>query len=476
MDPFSRRDRLLLSGVFGLFAVLLIVYSQTWAYTGDEGFHLLAAMLVRRGMRPWIDFCFPQAPLIAYWNAGWMWLAGETWRVSHAVSAVLVAAAVALLAAFVARQFPLERAWRLGAAMAAGLFAGLNAQVFAFGPLGQAYGLCLFLLVAAFLLAVRETTGAAAGAGFLASAAAASSLLAAPAAPVLLLWMAWQRQWKRAAAFCAAAVAPWLPAVWLAVQGPRQAWFNLIEYQTRFRQLYWPETTRHDLEVMTSWIDSGQTLLLGALAIGGLAWVARQSQWPRAVKSHLYLCGWLALAICVALGFGHPTFPRYFLLAAPFAAIPAAAGLYAAGSRIFPSPAWPLAAVLFITGCGLGEALYARRGNYTWSDYERIGRRVLSVTPPGGAIFAEEIVYFAMHRPPARGLEFYYDRKVNLPPSELALLHILPQAEVERRLSAGAFATVYLCEDEDTYDRLGLPKLYRHQDAIEDCALFWGRR
>lgn len=476
MEPFSRRDRLRLYGVFGLFTAILIVYSQTWAYTGDEGFHLLAATLVRRGMRPWIDFCFPQAPLIAYWNAAWMSLAGESWRVSHAVSAVLTAAAVALVALYVARRFPIARGWRLATALAAGLLAGLNAQVFVYGPLGQAYGLCLLLVVAAFVAAVREGTGAAAGAGFLASTAAACSLLTAPVAPVLWLWMAWQRQWKRAAAFCAAGVLPWLPAAWLALQGPRQAWFNLIEYQARFRRLYWPETTQHDLEVMTSWIDSAQALLLGALAIGGMLWVARQSQWPRAVKSQLFLCGWLALAICAALGLGHPTFPRYFLLAAPFAAILAAAGLYAAGSRLFASPAWPLAAVLFLTACGLGEVLYARRDNYNWSDYERIGRRILSVTPPNGTIFAEEILYFVMHRPPEAGLEFYYDRKVNLPPSELALLHILPQSEVDRRLSAGAFATVYICEDDETYDRLGLPKLYRRRDDIEDCALFWGRK
>ena len=476
MDPLSRRDRLRLFGVFGLFTALLIAYSQTWAYTGDEGFHLLAALLVRRGMRPWVDFCFPQAPLIVYWNAGWMWLAGESWRVSHAISAVLVAAAVALLAAYVAWQFPIGRGWRAAAAVAAGLLTGLNAQVFAFGPLGQAYGLCLFLLVAAFVLAVREGTGSAAGAGFLASAAAASSLLAAPAAPVLLLWIVLQRRWKRAAAFCAAAALPWVPAAWLALQGSRQAWFNLVLYHARFRKLYWPETTQHDLEVMTSWIDSGQALVIGALAIGGLVWTARQSQWPRALKSQLYLCGWLALAISAALGFAHPTFPRYFLLAAPFAAILAAAGLYAAGSRLFVSPAWPLAAVLFVTGCGLGEALYQRRDNYTWGDYERIGRHILSVTPPNGSIFAEEIVYFVMHRRPAPGLEFYYDRKVNLPPAELALLHILPQAEIDRRLAAGVFDTVYMCEDEDTYNRLGLPKLYRHQDAVEDCALFWGRK
>ena len=59
----------------------LILYSQTYAFAWDEGFHLLAAQLIDAGKRPWLDFCFPQTPLNAYWNAGWMRVFGESWRV-----------------------------------------------------------------------------------------------------------------------------------------------------------------------------------------------------------------------------------------------------------------------------------------------------------------------------------------------------------------------------------------------------------
>jgi hypothetical protein len=477
LDPFTKRERLCLFGVFGLFTAILITYSQTWAYTGDEGFHLLAAQSILRGMRPWIDFCFPQAPLIAYWNGAWMRLLGQSWRVSHVISAILTACAVILVTHYVGRRFPLRGTWRFGAAIAAGLLAGLNAVVFEFGPLGQAYGLCLLLLVAAFRMSIRDGAGSALAAGFLASGATACSLLTAPAAPVFLVWIALQRRWNRVAAFLAGATVPWLPTVWLIFQGPHQAWFNLVEYQARFRKLYWPETTQHDLEIITSWIDSGQALLLGALAIGGLLWVMRQSDWPRPLKSQLYLCGWVALAIYGALGFAHPTFARYYLLGVPFLAILAAVGLYAAGTRLTGSgPTWPLIAALFLTTAGLAKSVYERRENYTWSDYEAIARRIESATPSHGTVFAGELLYFLMHRQPTPGLEFYYDRKVSLPPAELALLHIMPQAELERRLSSGFFDTVYICEDDETYDRLGLPKLYQKREDIEDCALFSGRK
>jgi len=52
-----------------------------------------------------------------------------------------------------------------------------------------------------------------------------------------------------------------------------------------FRELYWPESTRHDLEILTSWIDSGQALLLGMLAVSGLVYLVCRNQWPTAMKA-----------------------------------------------------------------------------------------------------------------------------------------------------------------------------------------------
>ncbi|SPE30538.1 conserved hypothetical protein [Candidatus Sulfopaludibacter sp. SbA3] len=110
---------------------------------------------------------------------------------------------------------------------------------------------------------------------------------------------------------------------------------------------------------------------------------------------------------------------------------------------------------------------------YTWGDYEDIARKVAKVTPPGGVLFADDHVYFMLHRNPPPGLEFAYSHKLTLPAAQAAALHILPQSEVDRQLSSGRYRTVYICEDDETYDRLGLPKLYPHKEEIEDCALFW---
>ena len=95
------RSRLGLYGTCALLAAGMMVYAQTRAFTDDEGFHLLAAQLIKGGMRPYLDFCFPQTPFNAYWNAFWMRVFGESWRTAHAMAALETSTAVALAAQFV---------------------------------------------------------------------------------------------------------------------------------------------------------------------------------------------------------------------------------------------------------------------------------------------------------------------------------------------------------------------------------------
>src|SRR5229473_4120775 len=80
---------------------LLMIYSLARAFSADEGFHLLAAQLIKRGQKPYLDFCFPQTPLNAYWNAAWMRVFGQSWHVAHAVQALLTIGAVLLTGDYV---------------------------------------------------------------------------------------------------------------------------------------------------------------------------------------------------------------------------------------------------------------------------------------------------------------------------------------------------------------------------------------
>jgi hypothetical protein len=281
-------------------------------------------------------------------------------------------------------------------------------------------------------------------------------------------------RWAKLAAFCIGTAIPFAPVIWLAWRGPRQVWFNLIQYHTAFRKLYWPETTRHDLEILTSWIDSGQALLIGLLALAGLLYIARTSQWPAAMKAEFYLCGWLAAALALEVGLAHPTFSRYFLLSVPFLAILAAVGLYAIASRMFEAarPGWVALPVVMFMVLGLAKSLYDRREIGDWSSYERLAKKIDQVTPRNALLFADEPIYFLTRRTPPPGLELSYSHKVDLGPAENALLHIVTSSELKRQVQSGIFATAYTCDD-DAIDDYGLPNLYKQRVDMEDCSIFW---
>jgi hypothetical protein len=48
----SRKPFLILCALVSVLYAGLLFYSQTWAVAWDEGFHLLAAQLIKNGKRP----------------------------------------------------------------------------------------------------------------------------------------------------------------------------------------------------------------------------------------------------------------------------------------------------------------------------------------------------------------------------------------------------------------------------------------
>jgi 4-amino-4-deoxy-L-arabinose transferase-like glycosyltransferase len=472
----------LLYGVVATVFAVLLVYSQTAAFTWDEGFHLLAAQLIREGKRPYLDFCFPQTPLNAYWNAAWMRILGDTWRAVHTLSALLTAGAVLLAADFIQSRFP-DAGWRLPAAITTALVLALNSAVVEYATVGQAYAFCLFLMVSAFRVAAvaveRRSLLLTGVAGLLSAAAAASSLLTAAVAPVLLVWILRhtpaENRWSRLSSFAAGSVIPFLPVLWLFLQSPRTVFFNLVQYQLLYRRTNWEDATPHDLKVLTSWIYSPTAFLLGSLGVLGLWFVAKRSAWKGSIRAAFYLCGWLALAIGVELCATHPTFESYWTLVAPFLAIPAAAGLYAVARWIrAPAQAWWLVALLAVVlSLGLSKALYEDRNALRWRNLEAVARKVNEVTPSGAALWADEHVYFLTRRRPAEGTAFSYAEVIDMPEDVAGTLHIASDELLDRQAAAGMFSTVSTCEDQEVIERLSLVRLFRRQVTVGACTVFW---
>ena len=482
--PDRRSAELPLWGVGALMAGALLVYSQTHAFGWDEGYHLLAAQLIRAGKLPYLDFCFPQTPMAAYWNAAWMCIFGESWRTVHAIAALCTSGAAVLSAHFVFQRFPVS-GWRLGCALTAALLIGGNTAVVQFATAGQPYGFCLVLIVAAFNCAVlavdRSGPLLPASAGFLAGAAAAGSLLTAPVAPVLLIWiLLCNRSGSRLSKFAwffAGALISWTPVLWLFLRGPRQVFFNVIEYMLVHRRAGWIGATRHDFEVMASWVDSPQALTLGLLAAAGLFLTARDAR-NRRWRAELHLCLWLAAALGVYVSCAHPTFAQYYIFAAPFLAIAASAGLYEVGSRLGSRPLWSVVAVATLVSGGLAKRLYEEgRDDFFWRDMEAVARKVEEVTPRHAALLAsEEHVYFLTRHPPPPGMEVEDSHSISLPPADAALLHLAPRDELRKRTEAGEFDTVEICEeDQERVQALGLGRIYARSVEITPCYVFWQR-
>jgi len=433
-----------------LFA-LLLVYSQTAAFTWDEGFHMLVAQLIMRGKRPYLDFCFPQSPLNAYWNAFWMRLFGDTWRVVHAVAAIVATGALVLVTRFLHARF--------GAVTAAAgaLLLGLNALFVKYTPNGAAYALCTLFLAAAYCAAISDR---AALTGFFASAAAASTLLCAAAVPVFLFWILRhaRRRVAKLLVFVGAALIPLVPIVRLALGSPRAVMFNLFEFQLYYRRANWEDATPHDISLLLEFFQSPAALILVALfAVGAY----------RVRRPEIKLSAWLAVALIAELSTAHPTFRWYFTIAIPFLAIPAAAAI-----AQFPRPAWTLA-ILAVTLAGPLAYALKTQDTRSWPLMEGIARKVDELTPRDAPAWLDEHVYFLTRRVPVEGTVFSYGEVVQVRPDRARQLHIVYVDDLGSQAAAGAYATVETCEEQEQIDALELPKIFRRSIPINWCRIFW---
>lgn len=479
----NSRGRALFFVSFLAIAAALLVYSQTMSFVWDEGFHLVAGQLINSGKTPYIDFCFPQPLLNTYWNAWLLRTFGESWQVTHLAAALLVIGAVFLMADFVCRRFPVLH-WRVACAIAVACMTGLDIVAVQFGTAAQAYGMGMFLTVAAFRAAVAavttETPLLAFATGALAGAAASSTLLAAAGIPVFLVWI-WVynragQQWSKVAAFVAGGLIPFAHIYWLFAKAPQQTFFNVVQYQALFRRVNWGQATLHDIGVLTDWLNSIQALLMGTLALVGAWFVWKKSSWDTDRRAEFYLAAWLSILPGIYIAIAHPTFGRYFIFLIPFMSMLAAAGMYVIGSKL-GSPArsfWPAALVSTLFALCLAKSLYEDRDSTRWNDYQEIARKIRQVTPAKEIFMADELVYFLLRQAPPSGLEFSYSHKLQLPPNQERLYHIISQDELKRDVQAGRFYTVETCKDE-IIDSFKLNQIFPNSADIADCTVYWGK-
>lgn len=451
----------------GLVSIAIVAYAVTLSFVWDEGFHLIAAQMIQLGKRPYIDFCFPQTPLNAYWNAAWMSLFGDNWRVTHVAASLLMSGCLFLIARWSLRHFENSR-WRVSAATVSVLLLGTNTTVFQFGPIAQAYAICMFSAFAALLLIEHPTAWRALAAGILTGVGAGSSLLIAPVAPVFFGSLLHRK--RNAALFLSGCAIPFTPVIWLFVQDPYVTFFNVLRYQALFRRVNWGDATSHDANVLTSWIDNGASLLLALFFLAGavVAWRQRRTHtvaFISLIASVLLMC---------YISTAHPTFSRYYIVGAPLFTVVATIGFVWFAERLFPTvrPALPSAVLAIILITSTIRFVCLDRDSTNWQQYERIAAKVAKVALPGRPVFADEQVYFLLHWTPPSGMEFSYAHKLQLLPEEETRLHIISEQELQKQTEQHRFAVFETCDD-DRVDQWRLDKLYPNRQDFDDCAVFW---
>jgi hypothetical protein len=129
---------------------------------------------------------------------------------------------------------------------------------------------------------------------------------------------------------------------------------------------------------------------------------------------------------------------------------------------------------MVIMTLGLGRGLFDDGDSYVWADTEKIAQRVGQVTPRGAVFWADELIYFLMHRLPPDGMEFSYAHEIEeMPAAQAATLHIVTASELRRRTAAGEYKSVAACYDTENTDAAKVPDLYRQKDTVKDCTIYW---
>jgi len=310
-----------------------------------------------------------------------------------------------------------------------------------------------------------------------------------PVAPILFFWMISRNRvgnrWRKAVWFLAGTAIPFLPLLWPAVQGPRQTFFNLIEYHLLHRRPPWAVALWDDARTLNRvWLESVQGMTLVLMAGIGLIFLAGAREWETSRREEWFLCVWLTGGLGVYLACTSPTYHGYFVLVIPFLATLAALGAYAVGIRLCPSlrPVWVVLAVVGLLAVGTAKeahhmAQHIHHFSHRWLDYEELAREVNQVTPDHGTLWADgdcnECLYSAARRVPPSGQENPYSRHVRLPSDRAASLHVLTVGQIDERLAAGRMTTVVIPHDDPRIESFGLPRRYLGRARMHGYDLFW---
>jgi hypothetical protein len=315
--------------VFILSWFILILPAIFRFVAADEGFYLSAARLVSEGKTPYLDFFYPQTPLLPYFYGIFFSIWSPSWLVARLVTAGVSATLATLLYGAVWRKASLTRArWALLLFLCTGM-------VPAWFLVAKAYALPTLLLFVSTLLYERSNSPRAGwiafGSGLAGGLAVGCRLLLVPAVAVLGLATLFQKNRQTLIGFGAGIAVSLVPSLILFALQPDIFHFNNLGYHSLRSELSGLTALTQKLEVVINLFwptierDGGgiQFLLLVGGVLLFLAQIVRRTR-----ESTIYVP--LICTLFIVHLIPTPSWVQYFSHLIPF--------MLVIGATALPSP------------------------------------------------------------------------------------------------------------------------------------------
>lgn len=444
MNALSERSKLLLLlAAQGLLSALFVGWRLIDA---DEGFYLSAAREVAHGHLPYVDFFYPQMPLLPFLGAPL-----ASWGISSLLVLRALTAVAGLLLTWQTYRFVRRISDDQRTAMWAAVLIGLSGLLLAWHTTFKTYGWTdLFMLVSfSFLLNAGEASAhrlrdSFVSFLFLGLAVGMRSVLVV-LAPLFGYWL-WRdiragagQSRKPLLAALAGFSLPLLPALVLFVEAPGSFWFsNLGFHLHRGTPLTVAESLLNKLTSLGEFIALPQTLIILGLLLGAvlLRRLVPQEMW-RVAKRGLVA----ALVIAVVYLFPKAIHMQYFQQTLPFLVIATVPALWLIARM--PALRWlrNLGGILYLFGIApfVVIFLFAPRAmdqKYTWDNIDQVVSIIQSHSEPGDTVLSEWAGYpvLAERSPILGGEHCGFQLVPNLDPASYSEFHLLSNSRVDSTL------------------------------------------
>jgi hypothetical protein len=321
----SRKHRFLMALIILAFFAGTLVLSRHRPIDGDEGYYATAARLVSEGQTPYLDFFYPQMPLLPYLYAPIYKMVGSSLANMRLFSVAIGALALFLWGLILQRRWP-ERPWVVFGGLA---LVAMNPYFLSWNVTVKTFALTN-LSVFATLWALDRGLQSRRWSWFVLAGAAAGlgvgvRLLYLPWAGALALVLAWlgmrgmEKRFRpgRMVAYVGGMLAGLVPSVVFFVLDPDRFFFNNLRYhQLRFSSLD-RSGAADGVQALVALQVLGKTLFLNPfmffqlVLVGfGVDWTRRNPDSP--LRPLMILSGVGAVAHTAACLFPDPVYEQYF--------------------------------------------------------------------------------------------------------------------------------------------------------------------